>query len=650
MRTRRGVAGWVVLLAVVPSLACEGGQGGGGEKGADGPVVSADSVKVGPLTPEQREQFYHLAEGSEILPYAWIRALRNPADRSKFFLESPERFGLIADSANADGLPVGVTVATTVDTRFLGVRMLGFNCSACHVNEITYGGNRLRIDGAPSRFNTDVFGNDLTQAMKATLEPAHLVQFILDLLRYREPNAGPPSHRLNHSSHPSARQMLEGLVDAERTVAETAFLGELGQALRADSAASAAVNLHYLPFDSAAPGFQQLMQRYNQESLGATHARLRAALPQEPAAAADAQATAARHASLGEILVIARMLRDRIEFMASVAGNTPKVPTTADGPGRVDAFGVARNRLYPNDPVPTTAPVSFPHLWGFAQNHWLHYDANTNSVMERNLGQALGVGGVYDPVTMRSTLNPINLHRLELLARQLPEPTWPAFFPPIDRAKAAQGEPLFGKYCAGCHQDPPARDACYPLESIGTDALRAVNFTEPLGNGRFTDSVAPVLHKMKTAAYETFKVPPAQRQVMNGIPDSAVVWRTTGQYGIRTLRGTWATAPYLHNGSVPSLYELLLPATRRSTTFPVGHAEYDPIRVGYAMNAPAGTARFTTTVPGNSNQGHEFGTDLSDAERWALVEYLKTLGAYTGSRPQPAGTPCPNLNGPIQRR
>ncbi|MBW3571995.1 MAG: hypothetical protein KY467_12905, partial [Gemmatimonadetes bacterium] len=344
---------------------------------------------------------------------------------------------------------------------------------------------------------------------------------------------------------------------------------------------------------------------------------------------------------------LTQLLRDRWELIRTDAGHGPPVDGTPDGPGRVDAFGVARNRLYPHAPVPTTAPVSYPHLWGFAQNTWLHYDANTTSVMERNLGQALGVGGVFDPVTFKSTLNPVNIHQLELLARRLEAPAWPAFFPAIDQAKARQGEPLYGRYCAGCHEDPPAPDACFAVDSVRTDPLRAVNFAMPLGNGRFTDSVAPVLNRMKYAAYRTFRVPEAQWPTYNGIPDSAVVWRVTGQYGVRTLAGVWATAPYLHNGSVPSLYELLLPAARRSSTFPVGHPEYDPVKVGYSMTAPAGTYRFDTSRPGNRNTGHEYGTQLSEAERMALLEYLKTLGAYSGPV-TPRGSPCPNLNGPVR--
>jgi hypothetical protein len=124
--------------------------------------------------------FYHLAEGSELVPLAWVKAVRNPHDRRRFFLENPERFGLIADPSNVDGLPVGVTADTTVDLRFLGVIMMGFNCSACHTNEITYRGSRLRIDGGPSRFNAELLGSELSLAFKETLEPLHLIQFLWD--------------------------------------------------------------------------------------------------------------------------------------------------------------------------------------------------------------------------------------------------------------------------------------------------------------------------------------------------------------------------------------------------------------------------------------------------------------------------------------
>jgi hypothetical protein len=127
------------------------------------------------------------------------------------------------------------------------------------------------------------------------------------------------------------------------------------------------------------------------------------------------------------------------------------------------------------------------------------------------------------------------------------------------------------------------------------------------------------------------------------LPDDEIEWRTTRSYVARPLVAIWATAPYLHNGSVPTLYDLLLPASRRPRTFPVGHREYDPVKLGYVTDEEqvprdqrrllydfdpktAGRQDFDTTKDGNHNTGHEghiYGTDLSDEERMDLLEYLK---------------------------
>jgi hypothetical protein len=104
----------------------------------------------------------------------------------------------------------------------------------------------------------------------------------------------------------------------------------------------------------------------------------------------------------------------------------------------------------------------------------------------------------------------------------------------------------------------------------------------------------------------------------------ATIKALTG-YKTQPLAGVWSTAPYLHNGSVSSLYELLLPPEKRAKTFYVGNRKFDPEKVGYQTGKAAKGFRFDTSVPGNSNSGHEYGTKLTDEERWALVEYLKSM-------------------------
>jgi hypothetical protein len=104
-----------------------------------------------------------------------------------------------------------------------------------------------------------------------------------------------------------------------------------------------------------------------------------------------------------------------------------------------------------------------------------------------------------------------------------------------------------------------------------------------------------------------------------------------GAYEARVLQGIWAAAPYLHNGSVPTLAELLKPSAQRVSQFNLG-TKYDIENVGLAVTQ-GGPTRFVTDCndinSGNSRCGHDFGTTLTDHEKEALLEYLKT------SKPRP---------------
>jgi len=111
----------------------------------------------------------------------------------------------------------------------------------------------------------------------------------------------------------------------------------------------------------------------------------------------------------------------------------------------------------------------------------------------------------------------------------------------------------------------------------------------------------------------------------------SVAWRDTlldtkSPYAPRPLYGIWAASPYLHNGSVPTLYHLLLPPDQRPKTFALGSREYDPVKLGFVVdtNCSQQDCLVDTTRVGDGNGGHPFGTDLTEADRMALLEYLKT--------------------------
>lgn len=106
-------------------------------------------------------------------------------------------------------------------------------------------------------------------------------------------------------------------------------------------------------------------------------------------------------------------------------------------------------------------------------------------------------------------------------------------------------------------------------------------------------------------------------------------------YKARPLHGVWATPPFLHNGSVPTIYDLLSPLAARPIKFGLGHREYNPQKLGYVTDMRPGNFEFDTALEGNSNSGHLFtdadvagriGERLSERERMALMEYLKVMG------------------------
>lgn len=98
-------------------------------------------------------------------------------------------------------------------------------------------------------------------------------------------------------------------------------------------------------------------------------------------------------------------------------------------------------------------------------------------------------------------------------------------------------------------------------------------------------------------------------------------------YKARPLNGVWATAPFLHNGSVANMYETLLAGTQRMKKFYLGTRRYDLKKLGYATEKAAdNTFLFDFQgAEGNYNGGHEYRTDWSQIERWDLIEYLKSI-------------------------
>jgi hypothetical protein len=269
------------------------------------------------------------------------------------------------------------------------------------------------------------------------------------------------------------------------------------------------------------------------------------------------------------------------------------------GPGRVDTFNPYKTLLFDldmsNDSSIGTA--DFMTIWNqkLRDGLWVHWDGNNDSVAERNFSAALGAG---------ATPASLDLPRIERIRSWIWSLKPPAYPYDIDHGLARTGRPLYEHHCAGCHE-PGGADfgKVSPAASVGTDPER-------------------------TRAFD-----PAMAGYMNrigaGYPWQFSHFRITGGYVNGPLDGAWLRAPYLHNGSVPSLRDLLDKADRRPATFYKGNDLFDRKRVGYVSTMPTANGQslfeFDTRLRGNGNSGHVYGTDLSDAEKDALVEYLKTL-------------------------
>jgi mono/diheme cytochrome c family protein len=199
--------------------------------------------------------------------------------------------------------------------------------------------------------------------------------------------------------------------------------------------------------------------------------------------------------------------------------------------------------------------------------------------------------------------------------------TPPRYPYPIDSALAAQGEKVFEKTCAKCHgtygKDWTYPNKIVPLDVIGTDPNRFYGISAKWGQ-YYNQSWF------------------AQKELGTGI---AYPVQATNGYQAPPLDGIWATAPYLHNGSVPTLHHLLSSKTRPmifTRSYQTDAASYDKEHVGWKVQVlqqgadptlPLHEQRkvYDTRLPGRSNAGHTFGDSLSEDERRALIEYLKTL-------------------------
>ena len=548
-------------------------------------------------SPSESTRFYFTAQGSQLIPYDWFLVLEQ-ADSEKPFRDNqnilryrylPQKKGPL----NPDGLPVGFVGGEGAGGR----KWFGFTCAACHTNEIHLGDTAYRVDGAPTQADAQAFLVDLVGAMKATLaDPAKFDRFAKGVLK---------------TDSPGDRDELKAELAKSIKIRE-------GYNLR-----------NFLGFDKSKTA------------------------PQAPA-------------NFGRLDAVDSIVNE--VFWSTVKDQDLDHPTVVSLPGN--------------------ALVSYPFLWDTPQHdkvEWLGIATNGkvgDSLvgtlgqfvgLPRNVGEVLGVFGdfeISDPPSIlqggyRSSVRLTALTDLETQLTTLWSPEWPAAFPAIDKAAAAEGKTLYERRsaenikdsCLDCHAvidrkglDRSKISIVANLASVGTDPQAFINFfnhRRPSGRLAGVDanfvtepkiepnSVAdPVLSNIVIGVIVGIwkSAPPDKlKDVQFGRrPLGATVAGIEAVYKGRPLDGIWATAPYLHNGSVPTLDDLLRPASERPKSFRIGSRKFDPVKVGFRTDS----GDFPTfevlgkdgkPIPGHSNGGHEYGAKLGPEQRAQLLEYLKTL-------------------------
>ena len=518
-----------------------------------------------------RFAFWFEDQGSKIMPLDWFLRLEK-ADSMDKFAAGLSRYGFIEDTFSqphvnpspdtSNRLPLGFAKGT-----YSGQDWVGLTCAACHTNKITSGSNAWLIEGGASMLNFDLF--------------------------------------------------LSEMVDA---------------------------------IDAITPGSDKERRFWGGAPTG----------PQQ-----DQFKTIKMHLDQ----------RKRV--------NTPDFPA---GFGRVDAFGHIFNEVLTvglnteQGTAKPNAPASYPFLWDISQHTFVQWNNSAPNLgvgstavgsLARNIGEVLGVFGEFEVTTKRtqiglptyeSSVNTDNLKQIEDWISKLRSPKWPAELGPINETDIVNGKTIYKDHCLSCHALVPRNEPVpvplpvdrEPVDSVNTDPQEIDSFLSRTADagilrGSFyaLDPLSPIFDHhtpvrdltgyVALGVYVNRENPNLEALVHNVAKTAAVGLPHFDTYKGRPLDGIWATAPYLHNGSVASLMELLTPAKDRLPRFCVGDGVFDPINVGYqtyAQRLPDGTVQLNcpprssildTHALGSSNQGHSYGTHLSDVEKQQLLAYLKSL-------------------------
>jgi cytochrome c553 len=564
-------------------------------------------------TPAKREAFYTQDQGSRIMPLAWMQALSLP-DGTPFMDASLARYGYLPNpTATTPDVPVGFTVANEA-----GVPSIGMTCSACHTRQIDVSGTQYRIDGGPAVVDFQPFLADLDAAVKAVLAS----DAAFDAFAEAVLGSG-------------ATQADKATLRIEVETWEVRF-GTLVE--------------RSLPDPAWGPSRLDAVSMIFNRLAGLDLGEAPTYLIEENIVVADAPT--------------------RYPFLWNAARqDKTQWPGFADNGN--DILGLSRNLGEVYGVFAIFHPVKQSGFLKLDRDYLTNNSANFTGL--RALETLIwDIGPPQWPWEVD--------HALAAQGAQI-----------FDRATADGGCVACHGITRGAFRSPFHETWATPVLDVGTDARECAVLARTVKTGvlegakipfgtalgatdtafnvlatsvigaiiqDYTSGVGLTLSTLEADARSLEESLPEELKALEGaFPSGAETKRLPGEgsggivalslatapavdapagqptsgcaYESRVLQGIWAAAPYLHNGSVQSLAELLKPAAERAASFPLGPA-YDIEAVGLAAEQTRFDYVLETTgcddlSSGNSRCGHEYGTDLSDTEKAALLEYLKTL-------------------------
>ena len=279
------------------------------------------------------------------------------------------------------------------------------------------------------------------------------------------------------------------------------------------------------------------------------------------------------------------------------------------GAGRIDPFNPVKFGILQMPVDATIGNSDMVPVWNIRRREgWAyHWDGLNPSLREVVVSSALGDGAssawADRDVAKWDDDDPATVSSMQRITNFMLTSSAPRFPMPVDAALAAQGSAIYATQCAACHANGSARaGTIVPVDEVGTDRHRLDMWT-----------------KASAAAYNAYGAAHAW---------DFSAFQSTAGYVPPLHDGLWLRGPYLHNGSVPTLADLLAPPAERPTRFWRGYDVVDPVRVGFVSSGPEAErvgVLYDTAAPGNANAGHTYGTTLSADDKRALLEYLKTL-------------------------